>query len=264
MTRLVAFASVLLAACSTSTDLDPTEVADGMDEPFLDAEGRSAVSGISEDMPEARGILLFVNSTPTNTLAEAIEWPEGSLEAILAHRLGADATSGTADDGRLGSLAALDAVPFIGPRTFSRLLAYVQTKGVAGVAGLDETRAYTLGWPADSSGAAPQLWVPEMTKLRLHVDVVPGGGVQLAFVGDIGTWFVFQGTMSATGHIDAPIAQNLIQSLSGARIEIDPIYGDRFCARLTGTVNLGQGAVPFTFPLSVRGAGVAADASVCP
>ena len=257
MTRLVFLAAALLVACDTTTELDPVEVIDGMDEPFLGVDGKSDVSGIGDDMSEGRAILLLLNSTPEATLAEAFEWPVYSLENLLSWRHGEDGTPGTADDRHFADLAALDAVPYIGPRTFSRLLAYVQNHGVTSVVRFEDSQAYSLAWP-QGGAAAPETWMPELSRMRLHIDTAPNGAVQISFVGDTGTWFVFQGTMSATGHIEADCVQNPLQALSGAHIKLDPIYPDRFCASFTGSVNLGSGAVPFDFAVAAKTANVAA------
>jgi alpha-tubulin suppressor-like RCC1 family protein len=116
-------AAVAIAGC---TDL-PDE--DGRDDAFL-AGGKSDVFGVEEGSPEALGVLAVANTVAAETLLAAP--PEGAglatraIDNLIYVRFGDDETPGTPDDHTIETLAELDAVPFIGPVAFRKLLDFAR------------------------------------------------------------------------------------------------------------------------------------------
>lgn len=91
-------------------------------------------SDLSEGSVGARAVLALVNDgavTADELLREArVTGDVGN--AIVAHRDGADARPGTADDDTFDTLRELDAIPGVGPATISRLYDYAKRKGLVG------------------------------------------------------------------------------------------------------------------------------------
>lgn len=103
MNRL-AYAFALLAACATG---DPDEIGDGIDDQDVT---------ISPDSPEARGVLRVANELTFQQLDVDVALPANAARNIVSHRV-------------YTTLAALDAVPYVGPTAFTKLLAYARAHG---------------------------------------------------------------------------------------------------------------------------------------
>ncbi|HJZ87980.1 MAG TPA: PHB depolymerase family esterase [Polyangia bacterium] len=103
--------------------------ADGPDDSFL-ADGKA--DSIQENTPEALGVLAVASALREADLrAPASAGGAGlasrSADGILAFRRGSDGIEGTGDDKTFRTLRELDAVPYVGPRTFAKLLAYARS-----------------------------------------------------------------------------------------------------------------------------------------
>lgn len=117
--RVLFLSSLTFAgACIDDDALDE----DGIDEPFL-ADGKSDTGGIAEGSPDARAVL-HVASERSEAELRAHGVAKRAAQSIVAARAGDDERVGTADDIAFASLAQLDAVPYVGPQAFARLLAY--------------------------------------------------------------------------------------------------------------------------------------------
>jgi len=110
------------------------EVEDGENDGFVSGK---ADGGIDEGSPEALGVLALVNNS---ALTAAKLKSDAHVTArvagnIVKHRDGADAQPGTADDDKYGTLAELDAVPYVGPATLAALLDLARDRGLVGGTG---------------------------------------------------------------------------------------------------------------------------------
>jgi alpha-tubulin suppressor-like RCC1 family protein len=100
---------------------------DERDEPFLSGD-HDAIHGIAEGSPEAAGVLDVANTLDPLALRERV--PAGvflkqrAIDAIMLIRLGPDGVAGTGDEGFITTLAELDAVPFVGPVSFNKMLVF--------------------------------------------------------------------------------------------------------------------------------------------
>lgn len=122
--RLVVACALVLSACAGEAD----EASDGRDDGF---GGGKADGGIDPASDEARAVLALVNdpAIDLDILDDDAALDARAARGIIAHRDGADATTGTDDDDRFDDLAELDAVPFVGRIAFDRLLAYAIDHG---------------------------------------------------------------------------------------------------------------------------------------
>ena len=109
---------VALAGCLSADE-------DNRDDSFL-ASGKADTGGIDPSSPEAVQILAVANTASRDQLVDTIGLATRAADALVAYRLGDDEQAGTADDQRFDDLAELDAVPYIGPVAFGKLLAYVR------------------------------------------------------------------------------------------------------------------------------------------
>ncbi len=99
------------------------EPEDGANESF---GGKADTYGVAEGSPQAAGVLKVAND-----LHELVHVgiANSAREQIVGHVLGADAAAGTSDDDPIGTLVELDAVPYVGPLAFSKLLAAAHELG---------------------------------------------------------------------------------------------------------------------------------------
>jgi phosphatidylserine/phosphatidylglycerophosphate/cardiolipin synthase-like enzyme len=126
-----ALSSLLLTAAAAlafaGACADDADVEDGE----LDSAAGKADS-MAEGSAEALAVLRLVND-PAVTKAELDD--DGGLSArvagnIVNARNGADRVAGTGDDNPFDTLAELDAIPYVGPRTLEMLLEYARSKGL--------------------------------------------------------------------------------------------------------------------------------------
>ncbi len=114
----------MTAGCAGSSTGD-----DPIDDSFLGGNGKTD-TGISEGSPEARGVLKVVNSKRYRELKDNAGLAPNAAWNIVMHRAGPDELDNTADDDPFDSLAELDAVPFVGAGTFSKLVEYADELGL--------------------------------------------------------------------------------------------------------------------------------------
>jgi len=116
---LLAIAMCSFAGCTSDGGVD----VDGRDDSFT-AEGK--LDGFQCTAAEAAAIVKVANPATPRALTNDVQLGPAAGDNILAFRAGDDEQAGTSDDGEFGSLAELDAVPFIGPTAFGKLLDYVR------------------------------------------------------------------------------------------------------------------------------------------
>lgn len=108
---------------------------DGRDDAFLH-DGKSDTGGVSEGSPQAAGVLKLANTASEELLSDptdGVGLAPKAVDNIMSFRLGDDSVPGTADDGVFHKLAELDAIPFVGPLAFAKLLRYAEAHGYISV-----------------------------------------------------------------------------------------------------------------------------------
>lgn len=119
---------LLSAACAASLVgcmASQAEDSDSIDDQFV-GDGKTD-SGISEDSPEAVAVLRLVNFASFQVLDDTIGLDVRAAHNIINFRSGDDDTAGTDDDETFTTLAELDAIPYIGPVAFDKLVAFSQS-----------------------------------------------------------------------------------------------------------------------------------------
>ncbi len=121
-----------LASFAGCAGVDP-DLVDGEHDSFV-AGGKEDGNGIEDGSPEARGVLRVANETSLDVLDDStrqggVGLDRRAAQNIVAYRLGDDGIAGTSDDERFDTLAELDAVPYVGPVVFAKLLAYADANG---------------------------------------------------------------------------------------------------------------------------------------
>ncbi|MFT3694550.1 MAG: hypothetical protein QM831_15485 [Kofleriaceae bacterium] len=105
------FAWVLgLAACMSNAG----DVGDGVDDSFV--SGGKADGAVSDGSPEATGVLAVANTLSQSALDNDVGLDSRAAKGIVARR-------------PFSNLASLDAVPYVGPVAFDKLLAYARAHG---------------------------------------------------------------------------------------------------------------------------------------
>ncbi len=86
---------------------------------------------IDEGTPEAIGLLSFLNDAGTTmaVLDDDVPLDRRAAGNLISHRNGGDDTYGTSDDDLFGSVAEVDAVRWVGPKSLDRLLSYADSLG---------------------------------------------------------------------------------------------------------------------------------------
>jgi hypothetical protein len=100
---------------------------DAADDAFS-AEGKADTGGIVNGSPEAIGVLRVANERSRAELTSH-GVATNAANNIAAVRAGDDLELGTTDDTLFTTLAELDAVPYVGPLAFARMLAYARSLG---------------------------------------------------------------------------------------------------------------------------------------
>jgi len=126
---ILAFVLVpVLWACGG--DADDAIDEDGEFDSFLDG-GKVDTAGITEGSQTAIGVLKVANETSKAILAAKSGVNLGSKTAgsIVKARAGKDGKEGTSDDVKFTTLVQLDAVSYVGPAAFAKMVTYAQTMG---------------------------------------------------------------------------------------------------------------------------------------
>jgi hypothetical protein len=118
-----------MPGCADDAGGDGSEVEDGEHDAFLDSSGKADAFGVTEKSPLALGILRLVNDRDLTTLMAGAGVSTRAANAIVAARVGKDGALGTHDDREVVTLAALDAIPWVGAKTFGRLKKFATSHG---------------------------------------------------------------------------------------------------------------------------------------
>ncbi len=105
----------LIAGVATGCATDDLDVEDGADDRFPDGKADGA---LTDGTPEARGVLALVNDRAVTV--EELDGPAG-LSSRVARLV--------VERRPFATLAALDAVPYVGPAALGQLLAYAEDTG---------------------------------------------------------------------------------------------------------------------------------------
>ena len=143
---------------------------DGSDDTFV-TNGKTDTGGISEGSPEATGVLAVVDALSEDRLRSDVGLADEAASHIAAH--GAS----------FQSLAELDAVPYVGPIAFGKLLVYAKANGYVD--------GSTSGTPTVGTGTLLDCNTPvgpdqqvtvigDGTNLRLRELTTSGGQVERA------------------------------------------------------------------------------------
>jgi|GEM_PF-1998945 len=175
---LASFSLAALPACDDAAALDAG--ADPIDAAF--AEDGKADGAMPEGSPQALGVLRVANEATKDLLAKATAVGLGTrtTDEILKVRNGKDKKPATGDDVKFATLKQLDAVPYVGPASLTKLLAYAQKLGYVTVTAANSTLAaqakrtpwsgywwsmqngeLVLGW---SSATGRKAWTPAEVK----------------------------------------------------------------------------------------------------
>lgn len=118
--------AALLSFAAACTSAGPE--ADGKDDVAL-GDGKADGGGGGYSAAEIAGAVRVANTLTLNQLDHDVGLDSRAAKNIIAHRAGADGQLGTADDDLFDDGAELDAVPYVGPIAFEKLVAYAQTQG---------------------------------------------------------------------------------------------------------------------------------------
>lgn len=116
---LIAVVSSVFAGCASE---GPAPEADGQDDTFLSPAGAADAWGVPEGSAMALGVLRVANELEREALLNDAGIATTTVNALLAFRAGNDGDVGTVDDVTVKTLAELDAIPYVGPVAFAKLL----------------------------------------------------------------------------------------------------------------------------------------------
>ena len=103
---------------------------DTYDASFAISDGAGDTNALVENSAEARAILEVVNTYSLHGLIRDVDLYYNGSRHIIDHRNGADGIRNTTDDMLVRSMAELDRVPHIGPKSLLRLRKYVAAAGL--------------------------------------------------------------------------------------------------------------------------------------
>lgn len=118
----------MILACGSGDSAPAAEDGDGADDSFV-VDGKTDIAGIAEGTAEACGVLRVANDSTFEELDKAVGLASNAAQNIAAVRAGADGVMKTADDGYFDSLAELDAVKYVGPKSFSKMAGHASGNG---------------------------------------------------------------------------------------------------------------------------------------
>lgn len=147
--QVIAAALGILGACDLAPGSAEAE-GDGIDDPIA-APGK-ADGGDTATPAEIDAVLALVNAAELSLLDIDIALDVRAAEAIVAHRDGSDGLLGTADDDPIDDMAELDAVPWVGPSAFGKLLEWVRDHAPAGATPCVLISEYIEGWTDKNKG----------------------------------------------------------------------------------------------------------------
>jgi len=138
--RLIPVLGSLVLALSTGCVGAEDTAIDGEGDRYI-VDGKADTGGIQEGTAEAAAVLHVASTFSRADLVGEVGLAAKAADNVLAYRSGDDGAVSTSDDETFETLAELDAIPFIGPIAFGKLLAYAQAADLVGdvpVAGPNE------------------------------------------------------------------------------------------------------------------------------
>ncbi len=126
---VVLMLSLRIAGCNQESAPE----ADGPDDEFIGPDGKTDTGEVEEGSSHACGVLALANEATVAVLddspPENVGLDSRAANNIVAYRLGDDGEPGTEDDEVFDTLRELDAVFYVGPMAFRRLLTYATDQG---------------------------------------------------------------------------------------------------------------------------------------
>lgn len=166
--------------------LAPSEVPTGTELGEDDAEfddltpGKADTGGLQENTPDACGVLRVANGLTATKLKSSVKLTTTAANNIAAYRRGDDELASTSDDETFDSLAELDAVPYVGPVAFGKLLSYATSNGYVAACAVPPPDCFNH-WEAGNCPA------PTVTRIDVqaatYINGVPLAG-RVCVVGD--------------------------------------------------------------------------------
>jgi len=169
------------------------------------------VAFLADGDPSAAGVLRLVNAVSLAVLDDDVGLDGRAAANIVAHRDGADGVRGTADDDPFGTIAELDAIPYVGPAALDSLVAYAEANG----------------WTSRPT----RVWCDVLQQLRL------ADGTSLETVtlsSELGGGFGFGSVQVKAGFTHGPTIDD--HTLSEIRIQL--LDGTAVVSAMSATVNL--------------------------
>ncbi len=129
-----AHTSFLVPLLVLGCDGEPADAghADGIDDPITVAGKADGLDGASP--AEVEAVLELASTASFARLDEDVGLDVRAASHIIEHRDGVDGVEGTSDDETFEDLDQLDAVPWVGPRAFGKLLEWVRAQPADGAA----------------------------------------------------------------------------------------------------------------------------------
>lgn len=117
--RLCPLLALVIVGCVAGDAID------GESDRYI-VDGKADTGGIQEGTAEAGAVLHVASTFSRADLVDEVGLAAKAADNIIAYRNGDDEAANTSDDEKFDSLAELDAIPFVGPIAFGKLLAYAQ------------------------------------------------------------------------------------------------------------------------------------------
>lgn len=123
LSSLLLLSSLVPMVACIGAESEPDDARDGS------FAGKADDFGIREGSPEARGVLQVANELSRTALDEEVGLHSRAAAGIIDFRDGDDGELGTEDDVQIATLAELDGIPYVGPISFDKLLAFARYSG---------------------------------------------------------------------------------------------------------------------------------------
>lgn len=228
LSSALAIAVLAFAGCASDSATE-----DGRDDSFT-TDGK--LDGFTATPAEAAAILGVVNSFSASKLKNDVGISTRAADNIVAVRLGDDETASTGDDEMFGSLAQLDAVPFIGPTAYQKLIDYVHANNLVGTTGMRQWQSETIvngsvyNWTVDNAGKPVIVYRNATTaKIRLgdgtelDVPAAAVSGVPKIASDSAGTLHLFYRSGSGSAAVTQHVAYR-----NGQWVDHGTLSGDHF------------------------------------
>jgi hypothetical protein len=249
---------VFLAACAVPADDADVE---------LDTAAYTSI--VAEGTPEAKGVLLVVNTLSFEDLDAPTRDGGVGLDVraarnIVARRAGADGIDGTADDAPFETIAQLQAVPWVATKALQSLLAYAKANGHVspppppskvippGAVSLRGSTSVPIETRAWRHGPCPYP-APRLSSATINLTMIgtSPAGIMMALAGRTprplradGGFYVTTGNVSVTGRV-------VFETVDGVRTPTREILVERYLS--STSAGSGSCGAIYEFDASRRG-----------